>query len=138
MSLQSSTGQILATVSVLPTDKLNVWTQATVQLRPIASAETTSNFFTVTVDGASASGQTIFFCLFSLFPPTFRNRPNGMREDIATASLVHRGYGPRRIINIFLSLGDAKGWAILFPIPWGEQSCSLLHLALSEFTLISL
>lgn len=44
-----------------------------------------NNRFVVTLDGAAASGQTINFGMFSLFPPTFNNHPNGLRQDIASA-----------------------------------------------------
>jgi hypothetical protein len=39
--------------------------------------------FTVSLDAATFAGQTIEFAMFSLMPPTFMNRPNGMRIDIA-------------------------------------------------------
>ncbi|KAF8198626.1 alfa-L-arabinofuranosidase precursor [Pholiota molesta] len=61
------------------------WKQVTVTLTPSTSASALTNLFTVTLDGASASGQTINFAMFSLFPPTFKNRANGMRVDIAEA-----------------------------------------------------
>lgn len=37
----------------------------------------------MTLDGAQAADQTINFAMLSLFPPTYKNRPNGMRIDIA-------------------------------------------------------
>lgn len=49
-----------------------------------------NNVFTVTFDGEAAAGVTIDFALFSLFPPTFKDRPNGLRQDIAQA-LVDMG-----------------------------------------------
>ncbi|KAF9003407.1 arabinofuranosidase [Cyathus striatus] len=57
----------------------------TVKLKPTTTPSSTSNLFTITLDGASASGQTVNFAMLSLFPPTFKNRANGMRVDIATA-----------------------------------------------------
>ncbi|KAF8753772.1 Alpha-L-arabinofuranosidase C-terminus [Rhizoctonia solani] len=41
------------------------------------------NVFRVTVDGASASGNPVYFGMFSLFPPTYKGRQNGMRIDLA-------------------------------------------------------
>lgn len=38
----------------------------------------------VTFDGGHAAGETIHFAMFSLFPPTFKNRANGMRIDLST------------------------------------------------------
>ncbi|KAF8753887.1 Alpha-L-arabinofuranosidase C-terminus [Rhizoctonia solani] len=49
------------------------------------SAPNNNNFFRVTVDGSSAAGKNVYFGLLSLFPPTYRNRPNGMRVDLAEA-----------------------------------------------------
>ena len=46
-------------------------------------ADSTANMFSITVDGNSASGESIHFAMLSLFPPTFKNRENGMRVDIA-------------------------------------------------------
>jgi len=42
-----------------------------------------NNVFCITLDGADAANQTINFSLFSLFPPTYKGRENGMRMDIA-------------------------------------------------------
>ncbi|KAF7334218.1 putative alpha-L-arabinofuranosidase A [Mycena sanguinolenta] len=84
ISLQTSTGQSLVSTSVPISAASTAWAQVNVTLRPTVSAPSTANNFTVTLDGATASGQTVNFALFSLFPPTFKNRPNGMRVDIAT------------------------------------------------------
>ena len=86
VALKSSNGQIFATASIPVTArKINVWTEVSVSLKLTSSPTTTNNVFTVTVDGASSAGQTIFFSLFSLFPPTFKNHANGMHMDIDTA-----------------------------------------------------
>ncbi|GJJ10558.1 hypothetical protein Clacol_004785 [Clathrus columnatus] len=85
ISLKSSTtGQTFASASVHIKESSEKWTQVSVKLKPKTTAPDTNNIFEVTVDGASHSGQSIFFALFSLFPPTFKDRPNGMRLDIAT------------------------------------------------------
>jgi hypothetical protein len=76
----------------------------------------------VTVDGASASGQTIFFSLFSLFPPTFKNRPNGMRMDIATVGPIdlksYKAFSVefRRYKKLAHRSSDFLGETILFVI----------------------
>lgn len=59
------------------------WNQITLSLKPTASSNSTANNFTVTFDAANAAGQTINFAMFSLFPPTFKNRENGMSIDLA-------------------------------------------------------
>lgn len=53
------------------------------QLTPSSSAENVLNNFTVTVDGESLAGETVYFALFSLFPPTWKGQSNGMRVDLA-------------------------------------------------------
>ncbi|TCD68736.1 hypothetical protein EIP91_009882 [Steccherinum ochraceum] len=81
VGLQNSAGQLLASKRVNIAGFTTSWTQVKVSLKPTKSAANTNNSFVVTVDGAA--GQTINFAMFSLFPPTFKNRENGMRIDIA-------------------------------------------------------
>ncbi|KAI0321490.1 alfa-L-arabinofuranosidase precursor [Amylostereum chailletii] len=81
ISLVSSSGTVFA---ISATES---WTQAAVTLTPSQSSSDINNEFTVTVNGANLPGGTINFGLFSLFPPTFKNQPNGMRKDIAQALL---------------------------------------------------
>ncbi|KAK0196649.1 arabinofuranosidase [Armillaria mellea] len=85
VGLQTTTGQVLASSSIFVSGSHTSWTQVNARLRPSTTPTSTANIFTVTVDGAAASGQTINFAMFSLFPPTFKNRLNGMRVDIANA-----------------------------------------------------
>lgn len=78
--------------STLASSSMNVrgasstkWTEFFVHLKPSKTASNTNNTFTVTVDGKEAAGETISFAMFSLFPPTFKGRANGMRMDVAQA-----------------------------------------------------
>ncbi|KAJ7201645.1 alfa-L-arabinofuranosidase precursor [Mycena pura] len=84
VALQTSTGAPLVSTTVTLSAATTAWQFVNVVLHPKVSASSTANNFTVTLDGAAASGQTVNFAMFSLFPPTFKNRPNGMRVDIAT------------------------------------------------------
>ncbi|KAJ7098378.1 alfa-L-arabinofuranosidase precursor [Mycena epipterygia] len=84
VGLQTTAGQSLVSTTVPITAATTGWKLVNVTLKPTRSATSTANNFTVTLNGATASGQTVNFALFSLFPPTFKNRPNGMRVDIAT------------------------------------------------------
>lgn len=84
VGLRSSSGEILASATVPVSGASTSWRQVNVSLRPSSSASSLSNQFFVAVDGNAARGQTINFAMFSLFPPTFKNRPNGMRIDVAT------------------------------------------------------
>ncbi|KAJ8693023.1 hypothetical protein PTI98_010275 [Pleurotus ostreatus] len=85
VGLRSSSGEVLASATVPISGASTSWRQVNVSLRPSSSASSFSNQLFVTVDGNVARGQKINFAMFSLFPPTFKNRPNGMRIDIATA-----------------------------------------------------
>ena len=58
------------------------WKKVQVFLNTNIAADSTANMFMITVDGKSA-GESIHFAMLSLFPPTFKNRENGMRVDIA-------------------------------------------------------
>ena len=85
-SLISSSGNVLASASLsAQASTATDWTEFFVQLKPTASASDINNTFRVTLDGDKAAGDTAFFSLFSLFPPTFKNRPNGIRVDLAQA-----------------------------------------------------
>ncbi|KAF7347268.1 Glycoside hydrolase [Mycena venus] len=83
ISLKSSSGTVFATKAVTGVTKS--WKKFTFEFQPSVSADNDDNVFNVVVDGKSAAGQTIFFGMFSLFPPTFRGRENGMRIDLAEA-----------------------------------------------------
>ncbi|KAJ7166516.1 glycoside hydrolase [Mycena crocata] len=83
VSLKSTRGTIFATKSVTGITK--EWKKFTFEFQPSVSADTDENVFNVVVDGKAAAGQTIYFGMFSLFPPTFRGRENGMRIDLAEA-----------------------------------------------------
>ncbi|GLB39334.1 putative alpha-L-arabinofuranosidase C-terminus [Lyophyllum shimeji] len=90
ISLQTTGGQVLASTTAALSGAQTTWQQVTVTLNPTTTPSSTSNRFVIALDGAAASGQTVNFAMLSLFPPTFKNRPNGMRADIAQA-LVEMG-----------------------------------------------
>ncbi|KAG2073138.1 glycoside hydrolase family 51 protein [Suillus decipiens] len=83
VTLQSSVGAVYASASVPISGSTTTWKQVIVYLTPSSSPVSTTNIFTVTVDGAGTIGETINFAMFSLFPPTFKGRANGLRMDIA-------------------------------------------------------
>ncbi|OBZ77389.1 putative alpha-L-arabinofuranosidase A [Grifola frondosa] len=85
VGLESSSGTVFASNSTQIHGTQTSWTQVSLTLRPTSTAPTTDNSFFVTIDAASGAGQTIDFAMFSLFPPTFKGRLNGMRIDVAEA-----------------------------------------------------
>lgn len=85
VSLQSSSGSTLGSSTVTLSGAQTSWSQVNFSIRAGSNPGNTNNRFVVTLDGGSAGGQTINFGMFTLFPPTFKNRANGMRNDIASA-----------------------------------------------------
>lgn len=90
ISLQTTRGQVITSTTAALSGAQTAWQQVTVQLRPTTTPSSAANRFVIALDGAAASGQTVNFAMLSLFPPTFKNRANGMRADIAQA-LVEMG-----------------------------------------------
>ncbi|KAF9056073.1 glycoside hydrolase [Panaeolus papilionaceus] len=83
VSLKSTSGTVYSTATIKGVT--NKWKKFTFDFAPTASAPTNDNVFSVLVDGSASAGKTIYFGMFSLFPPTFRGRENGMRIDLAEA-----------------------------------------------------
>ena len=92
VALQSSIGQIYASASVPIDGSQTTWRRVTLRLTPTLTPNSTANNFTVTFDGGDAAGLIMNFAIFSLFPPTFKDRENGMRIDLSTVchSLCNR------------------------------------------------
>jgi len=61
------------------------WTHFTYTLQPSAAAPNTNNSLVISFDGSKASGGALNFNFISLFPPTYKATPNGMRIDLAEA-----------------------------------------------------
>jgi alpha-N-arabinofuranosidase len=84
VGLQTASGNMLAATSATLDGSSVNWTRVDIRLTPHASAPDGNNNFTLTFDGAQARGVgVVHFAMFSLFPPTFKDRPNGMRKDVA-------------------------------------------------------
>lgn len=61
------------------------WTQYNYTLTPTKDAPNANNSFVLTFDACGVSGGSLDFNLISLFPPTYKNRPNGNRIDLMEA-----------------------------------------------------
>ncbi|QRV94887.1 alpha-L-arabinofuranosidase [Ceratobasidium sp. AG-Ba] len=81
--VSSSSGKVYATKTLKGVS--STWKKLSFQFQPTVSAAGNDNVLRVTADGANAAGKTLYFGMFSLFPPTYKNRPNGMRIDLAEA-----------------------------------------------------
>ena len=83
VSLQSNlTGDVYATATVAGPSTSASWTQFNYTLVPNVTAPNSNNSLSITFDPTMASNGSLDFNLLSLFPPTYNNRPNGMRIDL--------------------------------------------------------
>ena len=93
-----------------------------VQIKNTESAPTTDNVFAITMDAEEARGQTFYFSLISLFPETFKNRPNGLRKDLAE-KLDEGGY---RFLR-FPGGNNLEGYSIQRRWKWWETIGPLVN-----------
>ncbi|EAW14375.1 alpha-L-arabinofuranosidase A [Aspergillus clavatus NRRL 1] len=85
-SLQSSTnGKVFARTKVTSHSVGDEWTQHSFTLVPHSPPPNTNNTFSITFDASKAEGGALDFNLISLFPPTWNDRPNGLRKDLMQA-----------------------------------------------------
>ncbi|KAL5117363.1 hypothetical protein ACEQ8H_004679 [Pleosporales sp. CAS-2024a] len=83
-SLESNlTCDVFGSVEVPSRAVANDWTEHTFELTPVKDAPNSNNTFSITFDQAGCSSGALDFNLISLFPPTYKNRKNGLRVDIA-------------------------------------------------------
>ncbi|KAI9689643.1 MAG: hypothetical protein M1820_010141 [Bogoriella megaspora] len=88
LSIRSNlTGETFAstTVTNVKVPQVDEYLQVNATIQNDVTAPNSNNTFAITMDGAKVAGQTFYFDLISLFPETFKNRPNGLRKDIAEA-----------------------------------------------------
>ncbi|MCJ1322698.1 hypothetical protein MMC15_008047 [Xylographa vitiligo] len=88
VSLRSNaTGEVWATTKIPVSGGLSDfdYTYLSSALVNTVFAPDVNNVFAVTFDAAEVNGSTFYFDLISLFPETFKNRPNGLRKDLAQA-----------------------------------------------------
>lgn len=74
------TNQTLASTTIQASSVADSWTQFTYELVPSADASNSNNSFLLTFD--ASSGDVLQFNLISLFPPTYKDTPNGNRIDL--------------------------------------------------------
>ncbi|KAJ5706720.1 hypothetical protein N7488_006521 [Penicillium malachiteum] len=84
-SLQSSSGKVFASAEITSKSVSSKWVQHEFTLTPKTTASTVDNVFSLTFDASKASGGSLDFNFISLFPPTWNDRPNGMRKDLMQA-----------------------------------------------------
>ncbi|KAF8189373.1 glycoside hydrolase family 51 protein [Pholiota molesta] len=84
ISLQDGVGTVLASTRVSVSGSQTTWKQVQVSLSTTLVSGSDANMFGIAVEG-QGDARAIRFAMLSLFPPTFKNRANGMRVDIAEA-----------------------------------------------------
>ena len=85
-SLQSNlTDEVFGSVEIKSKAKAEKWVEHTFELTPEKNAPNSNNTFAITFDPKGTKGGSLDFNLISLFPPTYKNRKNGLRVDIAEA-----------------------------------------------------
>ncbi len=85
-SLESNiTNEVFGTVEVASKSVPGNWTEHIFHLVPTKQAPNSNNTFSLTFDASKAEGGVLDFNLISLFPPTYKNRENGLRVDLANA-----------------------------------------------------
>lgn len=85
-SLQSNlTDDVFGSVEIASKSVEGEWTEHGFEIVPDIDAPTSNNTFSVTFDVEAVRGDALDFNLISLFPPTYKDRKNGLRVDIAQA-----------------------------------------------------
>ncbi|KAH7122910.1 glycoside hydrolase superfamily [Dactylonectria macrodidyma] len=79
------TDDVFGSVKVKSKAKANEWVEHAFELVPKKDAPSSNNTFAITFDPKGAANGSLDFNLISLFPPTYKNRKNGLRKDIAEA-----------------------------------------------------
>lgn len=77
------TNETLISTTIASSSVADSWTQHSFDLVPLADASNSNNSFVLTFD--AVSGDVLNFNLISLFPPTYKNTPNGNRIDLMEA-----------------------------------------------------
>ena len=84
-SLQSAlTNETFGSVQI-PSRSSNDWTQYNYTLCPERDAPNSNNTLIITFDASCATDGYLDFNLISLFPPTYKNTPNGNRPELMEA-----------------------------------------------------
>ena len=86
VSLRSNlTGELWSTAQIPISGNLSQfnYAQFSAVIDNKATAPNSNNSFAVTFDASEVAGATYYFGLSSLFPETYKHRPNGLRKDLA-------------------------------------------------------
>lgn len=76
---------VFGSVEVESETKKDEWVEHTFELVADVDAPNSNNTFALTFDPSGLADESLDFNLISLFPPTYKDRKNGLRIDIAEA-----------------------------------------------------
>ncbi|KAH8650136.1 alpha-L-arabinofuranosidase [Xylariales sp. PMI_506] len=77
------TGTVYGSINVPSKASPTEWVEHTFELVPTIDAPNSNNSFSITFESSGATDGALDFNLISLFPPTYKNRANGVRIDLA-------------------------------------------------------
>lgn len=87
VSLRSNLTDDVWSTATIPIEKGSYssfeYTQFHAQIENDVKAPNSNNTFAVTFNATEVAGSTFYFNLISLFPETYKDRPNGLRKDLA-------------------------------------------------------
>lgn len=84
-SFLSSSREVLGSVQVISAATTAGWKEHTFTLTPSKAAANSNNTLTLTWNASDVQGGSLSFNLISVFPPTYKNRKNGLRKDLMEA-----------------------------------------------------
>ncbi|ROT42655.1 glycoside hydrolase [Sodiomyces alkalinus F11] len=83
-SLQSAlTDEVFGSVEIVSQSVADDWVEHEFELIPETDAPNSNNTFAITFDPEGTADGSLDFNLISLFPPTYKDRKNGLRVDLA-------------------------------------------------------
>ena len=81
----TTTGQSFSFKTIHVTSTSGNWTHYTYTLHPGHKASDVNNVLSLSFDSSKSTDGSLNFNFISLFPPTYKNRANGMRVDLMEA-----------------------------------------------------
>ncbi|ODN05670.1 Alpha-L-arabinofuranosidase A [Orchesella cincta] len=85
VQIESTNGSVVYATAQVPsiTEEFQKYEVTLTPTPALIQTPSLDNVFTITANGPLTTNVSIFFNVISLFPPTFKNRPNGLRTDLA-------------------------------------------------------
>lgn len=98
------------------------WQQFETTIGNTATAPNSNNTFAITMDGEEVAGNIHYISLVSLFPETYKGRPNGIRKDLGEAV-----EGVNSKFLRFPGGNNLEGYSVATPWKWDETIGPLIN-----------